>query len=84
MTKIKKRISDKNIVPVSYLNMISGKKYPVWNSHTGEIVDKLGRYQEIRYINIPELIFYSPNIVDKPVETAPFVDKKQRYFVNKN
>ncbi|OPB91781.1 hypothetical protein BAS06_00755 [Elizabethkingia miricola] len=84
MTKIKKRISDKNIVPISYLNMISCKKYPVWNSHTGEIVDKLVRYQEIRCINIPELIFYSPNIVDKPVETPPFVDKKQPYFINKN
>ncbi|KUY13966.1 hypothetical protein BAZ12_16955 [Elizabethkingia miricola] len=80
MTKIKKRISDKNIVPISYLNMISGKKYPVWNSHTEEIVDKLGQYQEIRCINIPELIFYSPNIVDKRVETLPFVDKKTALF----
>ncbi|OPC07858.1 hypothetical protein BAY01_15780 [Elizabethkingia miricola] len=60
--------------------MISGKKYPVWNSHTEEIVDKLGQYQEIRCINIPELIFYSPNIVDKRVETLPFVDKKTALF----
>ncbi|OPC40684.1 hypothetical protein [Elizabethkingia miricola] len=84
MTKIKKRISDKNIVPISYLDMISGKKYPVRNSHTGKIVDKLGRHQEIHGIGRSELIFYSPNIVDKPVEMPPFVDKKQPYFINKN
>ncbi|AQX86984.1 hypothetical protein [Elizabethkingia bruuniana] len=84
MAKTKKRISDKNIVPVSYLNMISGRKYPVWNSHTVEIVDKLSQHQKILGISRSELIFYSPNIVDKHVETAPFVDKKQHYSVNKN
>ena len=84
MTKIKKRISDKNIVPISYLDMISDRKYPVWNSHTREIVDKLGQYQEILGIGRSELIFYSPNIVDKPVEMPSFVDKKQCYFINKN
>ncbi|GJN59991.1 hypothetical protein ELAK_01410 [Elizabethkingia anophelis] len=58
--------------------MVSGREYPVSNSHTGEIVDKLPQYQKIHDINRSELIFYSPNIVDKHAETAPFVDKKQR------
>ncbi|KMU65413.1 hypothetical protein EZBTHKR_0182 [Elizabethkingia anophelis] len=41
-------------------------------------MDKLPQYQKIHDINRSELIFYSPNIVDKHAETAPFVDKKQR------
>ncbi|OPB93954.1 hypothetical protein BAZ10_06680 [Elizabethkingia occulta] len=66
------------------MNIISGRKYLVWNSQTGEIVDKLDQYQKILGINRSELIFYSPNIVDKHVKTTHFVDKKQRYSVNKN